>query len=120
MDTKGSELISAVESFWNGWVTARKENNGNIEFIPNLRMDSYDSCFVPYEHLKSVIVYNRNSEEITKELWKTFEVCDLMYKKSREPDTSCHHDIFFEYVNELRKQRNDLYLTWEEWEQKCT
>ena len=93
--------------------------NGNIEFIPNLRIDSYDSCFVPYEHLKSVIVYNRYSEEITQELWKTFEVCDLMYKKSREPDTSCHNDIFFEYVNELRKQRNDLYLTWEEWEQKC-
>ena len=27
MDTKGSELISAVESFWNGWVTARKEKD---------------------------------------------------------------------------------------------
>ena len=27
MDTKGSELISALESFWNGWVTARKEKD---------------------------------------------------------------------------------------------
>lgn len=27
MDTKVGELISAVESFWNGWVTARKEKN---------------------------------------------------------------------------------------------
>ena len=59
-----------------------------------------------------------DTEEITKELWKTFEVCDLMYKKCKEPDPSCHNDIFFEYVNELRKQRNDMYLTWEEWEQK--
>ena len=27
MDTKGSELISALEHFWNGWVTARKEKD---------------------------------------------------------------------------------------------
>ena len=27
MDTKGGELISALEHFWNGWVTARKEKN---------------------------------------------------------------------------------------------
>lgn len=27
MDTKGSELVSALESFWNGWVTARKEKD---------------------------------------------------------------------------------------------
>lgn len=27
MDTKGSELISALESFWNGWVTARREKD---------------------------------------------------------------------------------------------
>ncbi|MCR5025531.1 MAG: ATP-binding protein [Lachnospiraceae bacterium] len=27
MDSKGSELISALESFWNGWVTARKEKD---------------------------------------------------------------------------------------------
>ena len=27
MDTKGDELISALESFWNGWVTARKEKD---------------------------------------------------------------------------------------------
>lgn len=92
--------------------------NGNIEFIPNLRIDSYDSCFVPYEQLKSVIDCDRNSEDITKEMWKALEVCDLMYKKREEPDTSCHHDIFGEYVNELRKQRNDMYQTWEEWEQK--
>ncbi|MBQ0027159.1 MAG: ATP-binding protein, partial [Lachnospiraceae bacterium] len=27
MDTKGSRLLSALESFWNGWVTARKEKD---------------------------------------------------------------------------------------------
>lgn len=27
MDTKGGELISALEHFWNGWVTARKEKD---------------------------------------------------------------------------------------------
>ena len=27
MDTKGSGLISALESFWNGWVTARAEKD---------------------------------------------------------------------------------------------
>ena len=27
MDTKGSELIAALEHFWNGWVTARKEKD---------------------------------------------------------------------------------------------
>ncbi|MCR5023043.1 MAG: ATP-binding protein [Lachnospiraceae bacterium] len=27
MDTKGSELISALEHFWNGWVTARREKD---------------------------------------------------------------------------------------------
>ena len=27
MDTKDSGLISALESFWNGWVTARKEKD---------------------------------------------------------------------------------------------
>ena len=27
MDTKSSELISALEHFWNGWVTARKEKD---------------------------------------------------------------------------------------------
>lgn len=27
MDTKGSGLLSALESFWNGWVTARKEKD---------------------------------------------------------------------------------------------
>ena len=27
MDTKGSELVSALEHFWNGWVTARKEKD---------------------------------------------------------------------------------------------
>lgn len=27
MDTEGSGLISALESFWNGWVTARKEKD---------------------------------------------------------------------------------------------
>ncbi len=92
--------------------------DGNLEFIPNLRMDSYDSCFVPYVELKSVVGNDSTSTEIAEELWKTFEVCDLIYKKNKEPDSSCHHDIFFEYVNELRKQRNDKYQTWEEWEQK--
>lgn len=27
MDTKGSELVSALENFWNGWATARKEKD---------------------------------------------------------------------------------------------
>ncbi len=27
MDTKGSELVSALEHFWNGWVTARQEKD---------------------------------------------------------------------------------------------
>lgn len=27
MDTKGGELLSALEHFWNGWVTARKEKD---------------------------------------------------------------------------------------------
>ena len=27
MDTKNSGLVSALESFWNGWVTARKEKD---------------------------------------------------------------------------------------------
>lgn len=27
MDTKGSDLISALESFWNGWATTRKEKD---------------------------------------------------------------------------------------------
>ena len=27
MDTKGSELIAALEHFWNGWVTARREKD---------------------------------------------------------------------------------------------
>ena len=27
MDTRGSELIAALEHFWNGWVTARKEKD---------------------------------------------------------------------------------------------
>ena len=27
MDTRGSEMVSALESFWNGWVSARKEKD---------------------------------------------------------------------------------------------
>ena len=83
--------------------------DGSLEFIPNLRMDGYDSCFVPYEVLKSVLVENITSAEITEELWRTLEVCELIYEKSMEPDSSCHNDIFFQYVNELKKQRNDMY-----------
>lgn len=89
--------------------------DGRMEFIPNLRSKVFSS-FVPYDELKSVVPASAAPAKIAEELRKSFEVCEWMLQKSEEPDPSCHHDLFFAYVNELRAQRNDIFQTREEWE----
>ena len=49
MDTKGSGLISALESFWNGWVTARKEKDVILIVCTSATYSKHNMCSREYD-----------------------------------------------------------------------
>lgn len=85
--------------------------NGEYVFIPTLRSDSYDSGFVVYDRLKSTCTRRITPDIIKDEIFSALEICDLIYKKSKEEDNSCHHDKFFDYVYKLSLTRNNKLIS---------
>ena len=72
-------------------------------FIPTLRFDKFDSQFIQYDNLRKIYRGGITDEELKAEVFESVEICDLIYKKNCQ---NCHHDIFFDYIDQLAKERD--------------